>query len=114
MTLGMVIDAALKRIGKTRSWLAKELDVSRSTVARYCSGESVPSRVHDQKLRKILGIKKMIHRVENSRLSMPEKNRLINTIFVLRQLLVSDNVFTKKETSSVELVIDLLGRISSD
>ncbi len=42
MTIGMTIDIMLRKIGKTQSWLASELGVSRSTVWRICSGRISP------------------------------------------------------------------------
>ncbi|HOO97692.1 MAG TPA: helix-turn-helix transcriptional regulator [Caldisericia bacterium] len=114
MTLGMVIDAALKKIGKTRSWLAKELDVSRSTVARFCSGEARPTPTQSKRLRNILGVQKT--KIKRGIFCSPnqEKDQFNTAILLLRQLLFFEKTLTRKETSSIELVIGLLEEIECD
>ena len=41
--LGNLINYALEQIGKNRSWLAREINVSKQMISNYCYGKNYPS-----------------------------------------------------------------------
>lgn len=52
----MLLKELLKTKGIKQKWLAARMGVSEVTVSNWCSGKSVPKKVHIQKLSELLEV----------------------------------------------------------
>jgi transcriptional regulator with XRE-family HTH domain len=52
----MLLKELLKTKGLKQNWLASKMGVSEVTVSNWCSGKSVPTKLHLQKLSTVLNV----------------------------------------------------------
>jgi transcriptional regulator with XRE-family HTH domain len=59
----MLLKELLKSKGLKQNWLANKIGVSEVTVSNWCSGKSVPTKAHLQKISEILEVpvKTIVH-----------------------------------------------------
>ncbi len=112
MTIGMAIDGMLNKLGKTQSWLAKELGVSRSTLWRICKNRTKLKGEIIFKIAKILNLDYdyiFFLCNQNNRLSGGNGFGKRVSLFTLQEI-VFDPGLKLSERKSLRVVIDLLKR----
>ena len=54
----MTLNTLLKKKGIKQKWLAKQLNVSETTVSSWCTGKSMPRNKHAKKIASLLDVAK--------------------------------------------------------
>ncbi|MEZ4812111.1 MAG: helix-turn-helix transcriptional regulator [Caldisericia bacterium] len=105
MTIGMTIDGMLRKIGKTQSWLATELGVSRSTVWRICSGRINPGDELISQISKIF-LREGINSNKNNIVGVCDFNMLI-TLSTLKKIMGNPNTSSDAK-KKIGIVINMI------
>jgi len=112
MTIGMAIDGMLNKLGKTQSWLAKELGISRSTLWRIYKNRTKPKNETIFEIAKILNLDYgylFFLCNQNNHLSGDNEFGTKVSLFTLQEI-AFDPGLKLSERKSLRVVIDLLKR----